>query len=116
MRDTIYRESAIDALSQYPFEKVVNCISIIEELPSAQSDNGYSDGFADGYRRGLTDAQPERPRGERIKNTGWHSCKQEWMSYKCSECGKGLPNRLDQPNYCPNCGADMMDKEGAQDD
>ena len=35
-KDTIYRQDAIDALSQYPFEKVVNCISIIEELPSAQ--------------------------------------------------------------------------------
>lgn len=36
MNDTIYRQAAIDALSQYPFEKVVNCVSIIEELPSAQ--------------------------------------------------------------------------------
>lgn len=26
----------IEVLSQYPFEKVVNCISIIEEFPSAQ--------------------------------------------------------------------------------
>jgi len=34
--DTISRQAAIDALSQYPFEKVVNCVSIIEELPSAQ--------------------------------------------------------------------------------
>jgi hypothetical protein len=34
--DTISRQDAIDALSQYPFEKVVNCISIIEEFPSAQ--------------------------------------------------------------------------------
>lgn len=34
--DYIDRLTAIDALSQYPFEKVVNCISIIEELPSAQ--------------------------------------------------------------------------------
>ena len=36
MSDTISRQAAIDALSQYPFEKVVNCVSIIEELPSAQ--------------------------------------------------------------------------------
>ena len=34
--DLISRQDAIDALSQYPFEKVVNCVSIIEELPSAQ--------------------------------------------------------------------------------
>ena len=36
MSDLIDRQAAIDALSQYPFEKVVNCVSIIEELPSAQ--------------------------------------------------------------------------------
>lgn len=36
VNDCISRQAAIDALSQYPFEKVVNCISIIEELPSAQ--------------------------------------------------------------------------------
>ena len=36
MSDLISRQAAIDALSQYPFEKVVNCVSIIEELPSAQ--------------------------------------------------------------------------------
>ena len=36
MDDLISRQDAIDALSQYPFEKVVNCVSIIEELPSAQ--------------------------------------------------------------------------------
>jgi len=36
MDDLISRQAAIDALSQYPFEKVVNCVSIIEELPSAQ--------------------------------------------------------------------------------
>ena len=36
MDDLISRQAAVDALSQYPFEKVVNCVSIIEELPSAQ--------------------------------------------------------------------------------
>ena len=36
MNDLISRQAAVDALSQYPFEKVVNCVSIIEELPSAQ--------------------------------------------------------------------------------
>ena len=36
MSDLISRQAAIDALSQYPFEKVVNCVSIIEELPPAQ--------------------------------------------------------------------------------
>ena len=41
MSDLISRQDAIDALSQYPFEKVVNCVSIIEELPSAQPEIIY---------------------------------------------------------------------------
>lgn len=35
MSDYISRQAAIDILSQYPFEKVVNCISILEEMPPA---------------------------------------------------------------------------------
>jgi len=41
MDDLISRQAAIDALSQYPFEKVVNCVSIIEELPSAQPEQRW---------------------------------------------------------------------------
>lgn len=41
VRDTIDRQAAIDALSQYPFEKVVNCVSIIEELPPAQPEQRW---------------------------------------------------------------------------
>lgn len=35
--DLISRQGVIEVLSQYPFEKVVNCISIIEEFPSVQT-------------------------------------------------------------------------------
>lgn len=62
MRDTIYRESAIDAVSRGCLEFrgiFAECEKNLNELPPAQSDNGYSDGFADGYKRGLTDAQSE---------------------------------------------------------
>ena len=41
MNDLISRQAAIDALSQYPFEKVVNCVSIIEELPPAQPEQRW---------------------------------------------------------------------------
>ena len=41
MDDLISRQAAVDALSQYQFEKVVNCVSIIEELPSAQPEQRW---------------------------------------------------------------------------
>lgn len=84
--DLISRQAAIDVLSQYPFEKVVNCISILEELPSAQ---------------------PERNKGEWLEwwpgeaaliMTG------EEMLWMCSVCEAKFTERK---NFCPNCGADM---------
>ena len=37
----------------------ISIIKFLNSLPSVQPDNGYSDGFTDGYKRGLTDAQPD---------------------------------------------------------
>lgn len=66
--DCISRQGVIDVLSQYPFEKVVNCISIIEEFPSAQT---YKEEqiqkmqdleqaqLEEAYRRGRESAQPK---------------------------------------------------------
>ena len=39
--DLISRSAAIEVLEQYPFEKVVNCLSILEELPSAQPEQQW---------------------------------------------------------------------------
>lgn len=72
--DTISRRQAIDALSQYPFEKVVNCISIIEELPSAQSEEVIPHR---NYKY-LSDYWCE---------CGWHLGKKGEVKY-CSECGR----------------------------
>lgn len=54
--DCISRQAAIDALSQYPFEKVVNCISIIEELPYAQPEP-ISEEYAKAVRTWLINYQ-----------------------------------------------------------
>ena len=68
MRDTIYRQAAIDAADRADYtgltvedvKKVTDeVVKEIKKLPSARSDNGYSDGFTDGYKRGLTDVQPD---------------------------------------------------------
>lgn len=62
MGDLIDRQAAIDAVSRgcQEFRGIfAECEENLNELPSVQSYNGYSDGFTDGYRRGLTDAQPD---------------------------------------------------------
>ena len=54
MDDLISRQAAIDALSQYPFEKVVNCVSIIEELPSAQPEQRYTEEELRVFQHGIS--------------------------------------------------------------
>ena len=66
--DCVSRQAAIDALSQYPFEKVVNCLSILEELPSVQQDKNmihlqkeqaYMQGWEDGRKALRENTQSE---------------------------------------------------------
>lgn len=50
-------------------------------------------------------AQPERKMGKWIEHNP-----HKWglgIKYECSECGYEVD--CEEPNYCPNCGADMRD-------
>ena len=61
--DLISRAAAIDDLHGKDPSQIWDTADIevwVNALPSAQPDKSYSDGFADGYKRGLIDAQPER--------------------------------------------------------
>ena len=54
--------------------------------------------------------QPERKKGRWI-NRSLNVLYPEWERYTCSVCGK----HSDSYDYCPNCGADMRQKEGSDD-
>ena len=58
----------------------------------------------------LPPAQPERKKGRWI-NRSLNILYPEWERYTCSVCGK----HSDNYDYCPNCGADMRQKEGSDD-
>ena len=83
--DCVDRKAMLDILSQYPFEKVVNCLSILKELPSVQ---------------------PERKTGQWI-------CQADDDIWNCSECdyeidGTGCIDPLEYLKtykFCPNCGS-----------
>ena len=81
----------------------------------------YADGFADGYKAGIRDAEPKKGRwiivtiGETLRSRGASIYK---PIYKCSRCGMPIesyirfdkprmPEDADFPRYCPNCGAKM---------
>lgn len=87
MDDLISRRAAIDAVRQFYDEFSDNEKSIeeiIAELPSAQ-------------RKGKWIFGVDEETGER-----------DLKAWTCSLCGGKYPW---QPNYCPNCGADMKGEE-----
>lgn len=89
-KDTIYREDAINLLWYFQDECCSAVVGDFEKLPSA-----------------------DRPPGEWIRTTPWSygAGMGEVYGYyqKCSNCGKEF---MDKSNYCPNCGADMREREG----
>ena len=102
MDDLISRQAAIDAIGNVPdYDDGM----VWEALSHAQRDVAL-----------LPSAQPERKKGKWIKATGMmppefrgHHC--------CSECGNfanmepPFGNREDLSKFCPNCGADMRERE-----
>ena len=56
----------------------------------------------------------DRPSGEWIEDyngNGWN----DYWDYTCSNCGKKYERAdavLYKANFCPNCGADMREREG----
>ena len=101
MDDTISRQAAIDAIDK-----------LMVSIPTA----GGKDLMDDVNRiraedisviKRLPSAQPERKRGHWV-GIDDEPC-ETWECDKCGciqECFDG-----EQPNYCPNCGADMREDE-----
>ena len=128
--DMISRQAAIHALAkempslttpdgsgefdhdiQITDEAFVDCMRIINELPSAEPDlSEYSDNlWRNAYERGKRDALAERKTGRWIFG---HTLGHSWM--KCSECLVSQDGQTACFSYCPNCGAMM--KEGEEHD
>ena len=100
-----------------------DCISrqaAIDELRDAENHafNSYHKGLIKAHKiiAGLPSAQPEQKKGEWIcEYDGKFTGGAYWFS--CSKCKRIVPDvRNGGWNFCPNCGAYMTDKEGAQND
>ena len=73
-----------------------------EELKSAYNygrDSGYTNGFVDGYRQGVKDAEPENGYWIREPNENHNN-------FKCSCCGSQYTWPFTM-KYCGDCGAKM---------
>lgn len=93
MKDAIYRQDAIDAVTKYCLQyDLRELLAEIETLPPAEPKQGkwmHCDKESD--------ESGEYPLG--------------WMPWYCSECGVGVGKH--RTRFCPDCGAKM---NGGQDD
>ena len=90
-----------------------------ERIDKEVKEGKVLDGWAFFFKAYL-DSEPtidiDRPQGEWI-DKGWKGDWQFetdgrgncWYEYECSECG--YIKRGGKSNYCPNCGADMRERE-----
>ena len=81
MSDLISRQAAIDEIRKCRF--VANAIEKIIGLPFAQPapDTIYADGFCDGYKQGIKDAQSEIVRCKDCKHWREHKYAKETKRY-----------------------------------
>lgn len=103
--DLIKRSDAIKAVSKVDdygdgigFEVRSHCLVELELVPSADRPSGE---WIPCSKEGLALTELMRREGRK------------WYGYKCSDCNfiyNG--NVLLEFNFCPNCGADMREREG----
>ena len=95
MRELIYRDEAIDA---------------IERIRSVDT---YADlEYAKDIFRKIPTAQPEQRTGYFIGTEfdGYADGSPVYYEWECSECGCVFEDDEPTYNYCPNCGAKMVEK------
>ncbi len=140
MSDLIERHAAIDALcsvcgvdcdkSKFVYdgkqeEQVILCPEhyALTQLPSAQPEKVWIanktlseeqlreavEKAKESLKNSIIVTEPERKRGKWIDRNG-NIVAPFWERYECSECGA----RSDNSNFCPNCGAKMVEPQESE--
>ena len=70
----------------------------------------YNDGIDEQWKKivNAPTIEPERKKGKWIPHEGSKFVGFPYMHYECSECRVFEPT---ETNFCPNCGADMRQRE-----
>lgn len=125
-KDTIYRQTAIDAVRKCNVKEVTPAYMLIDKseimtelmmLPSAPL-------YTEDELQTMQDLEwaqlekmyelgkAERKKGKWIPHEGGKFVGFPYMHYECSECRAFEPT---ETNFCPNCGADMREGEHHDD-
>lgn len=86
MNDSISRQDAIDVWDKLSKRGRTEFDQVLMTLPSAEPKTGEWQ--------------------EEIKGNGWN----EWAVLTCDQCGAVIENPTFETNYCPNCGARMIER------
>ena len=100
-----------DALMEYSYGredtygdiKQVVDVDDIDKAPTVCNDN-YAMGYQDGVKKVLS----ERPQGEWINPSENPEFSNREFFSDCSICGY---TQMDESNFCPNCGAEMLTRD-----
>lgn len=85
----------------------------IRELVKLHEETGVKTAQAIRVVREMPEVQPERKHGRFIgtEYDGYADGSPVYYEWECSECGCVFEDEEPTYNFCPNCGADMREKE-----
>lgn len=84
-------------------------IEILEAVKFILDNKDYSDRVEEAINMAIETLKEQRPHGEWVEKC-WNDPR--FVDYECSVCKRSIMNG--RPNFCPNCGADMRQKEGGE--
>ena len=77
----------------------------IDAITESHERAGYDRGFRDGYAQATSEVSHGHWEGKPIAG---------YSTVRCSECGEVFMENRGKWNFCPNCGAYMEAKDGAE--
>lgn len=102
-----------------PCEDAISKQAVFEAIEDDASNGVYSHfaSYEDAQKfketvKALPPVTPIRPKGEWIEIIDEETAYVKTWHYECSECGKNNTCFGGNPNFCPNCGADMRGENG----
>lgn len=88
----------------YHFEHLAPTVDI-DAITGSHERIGYDRGFSDGYAQATSEVKHGHWEGKPIAG---------YSTVRCSECGDVFMENSGKWNFCPNCGAYMEAKDGAE--
>ena len=98
-------EMAIKALEQEPCEDAISRQAVLKQLKGCLTGGDTEYEYVKLHIDSIPSVSPARPKGS------WYIRDTEPLECECWDCSECKETVFEKTNYCPNCGADMAEKE-----